>query len=78
VDAQLERGDERSTERVVLGGAPAAALAAASREVDLLVVGCRSSGGMVGHLLRSVPRRLTRVAACPLFVVPAERVGTPA
>jgi nucleotide-binding universal stress UspA family protein len=78
VDAQLERGDERSTERVVLGGAPAAALAAASREVDLLVVGCRSSGGMVGHLLRNVPRRLTRVAACPLFVVPGERVGTPA
>jgi nucleotide-binding universal stress UspA family protein len=77
VGAQLERGELGHAERMVLGGTPATALASASRELDLLVVGCRSCAGIAGRMLRSVPRRLTRSAACPLLVVPEQPVEAP-
>jgi nucleotide-binding universal stress UspA family protein len=48
----------------------AEALAAASADLDLLVVGCRTCSGVLGHPLRSVSRRLMRTAVCPLLVVP--------
>lgn len=71
VDQQLERGQASGTERLVLGGGAAAALAAASLDLDLLVVGCRTCAGVAGHpTAGSVSRRLTRTAACPLVVVP--------
>jgi nucleotide-binding universal stress UspA family protein len=71
VDQQLERGGASGTGRLVLGGDAAAALAAASRDLDLLVVGCRTGVGVAGHpTVGSVSRRLMRTAACPLVVVP--------
>jgi nucleotide-binding universal stress UspA family protein len=48
----------------------AEALAAASADLDLLVVGCRTCSSVLGHPLRSVSRRLMRTAVCPLLVVP--------
>ncbi len=48
----------------------AEALAAASADLDLLVVGCRTCSGVLGRPLRSVSRRLMRTAVCPLLVVP--------
>jgi nucleotide-binding universal stress UspA family protein len=70
VEAQLARAAHAGAAPHLLGGLPAEALAAASRELDLLVVGCRVCAGVVGHPLRSVSRRLIRTAACPLLVVP--------
>ena len=45
-------------------------LAEASHDLDLLVVGCRTCAGVLGHPLHSVSRRLIRQAACPVVVVP--------
>ncbi len=46
-------------------------LAHASKELDLLVVGCREGGGLVGHpTLTSVSRRLLERSDSPLMVVP--------
>jgi nucleotide-binding universal stress UspA family protein len=48
----------------------AEALAVASADLDLLVVGCRTCSGVLGRPLRSVSRRLMHTAVCPLLVVP--------
>jgi nucleotide-binding universal stress UspA family protein len=55
------------------GGAAhvAEALADASHDLDLLVVGCRRCAGVLWRPLRSVSRRLVQTTACPLLVVPA-------
>lgn len=54
----------------VLEGDPAAELAAASADVDLLVVGSRGYGPVRSVLLGSVSRELVRTAACPVVVLP--------
>lgn len=51
-------------------GSPAAELAAASEELDLLVCGSRGRGPAKALLLGSVTERLLRSAACPLLIVP--------
>jgi nucleotide-binding universal stress UspA family protein len=51
-------------------GHPGDALASASCEARLLVVGSRGLGGLKGLLLGSVSQRLMRDAECPLAVVP--------
>jgi nucleotide-binding universal stress UspA family protein len=71
VETQLELAAASGAERLLLEGHPAEALAAASDELDLLVVGCRDRAGLIGHPLRSVSRRLIRTSACPLLVVPS-------
>jgi nucleotide-binding universal stress UspA family protein len=60
-------------DRVELAGDPAAALAAGSADLDLLVVGSRSYGPLGAVLLGAVTRRLAHAAQCPLMVVPRTR-----
>jgi nucleotide-binding universal stress UspA family protein len=67
---QLARAAALGAERLRLEGHAADTLAAVSRDLDLLVVGCRASAGVFGRPLRSVSRRLLQTAACPLLVVP--------
>jgi nucleotide-binding universal stress UspA family protein len=60
-------------ELVELDGDPAIALAAASRDLDLLIVGSRSYGPLGAVLLGAVTRRLVHAAECPVMVVPRTR-----
>ena len=60
-------------ELVELDGDPAIALAGASRDLDLLIVGSRSYGPLGAVLLGAVTRRLVWAAECPLMVVPRTR-----
>jgi nucleotide-binding universal stress UspA family protein len=60
-------------ELVELDGDPAIALAGASRDLDLLVVGSRSYGPLGAVLLGAVTRRLIRAAECPVMAVPRSR-----
>lgn len=70
-DAMLERAGLEDVERLILGGPTVRSLAEASENLDLLVVGCRKTGGVAGHpTLTSVSRRLMATAACPLVIVP--------
>ncbi len=62
-----------AADRVELDGDPALALAAASADLDLLVVGSRSYGPLGAVLLGAVTRRLMRIAECPLLAVPRTR-----
>jgi nucleotide-binding universal stress UspA family protein len=55
----------------VLEGDAATELAAASAELDLLVLGSRGYGSVRSALLGSVSRALVRSAACPVVVVRA-------
>ncbi len=55
----------------VLEGDAATELAAASTELDLLVLGSRGYGSVRSALLGSVSRALVRSAACPVVVLPA-------
>ena len=63
----------RHAEYDELSGDPAAALAAASGDLDLLVAGSRSYGPLGAVLLGAVTRRLVRAAQCPVMVVPRTR-----
>lgn len=63
----------RPAEYTELSGDPAAALAAASGDLDLLVTGSRSYGPLGSVLLGAVTRRLARAAQCPVMVVPRTR-----
>jgi nucleotide-binding universal stress UspA family protein len=69
-EEQLARAAAAGAERLQLEGHAADTLAAASHDLDLLIVGCRASAGVLGRPLRSVSRRLLQTAACPLLVVP--------
>lgn len=64
----LPAGVERHADARV--GDPAAELASASDELDLLVCGSRGRGPLRALLLGSVTERLMRSAACPLLIVP--------
>ena len=54
----------------VLAEDPADALIAASRHVDLLVMGSRARGPKRAVVLGSVSRRVAGGAVCPVLVLP--------
>ena len=58
------------TEVDMLTQDPAEGLVAASRHVDLLVMGSRAHGPKRAVLLGSVSRRVTERASCPVLVIP--------
>lgn len=60
-------------ELVVIDGDPAASLAKASTELDLLICGSRHYGPLGAVMLGSVSRPLLHRAACPLMVIPRGR-----
>ena len=77
VTASLHPDDADRVQRSVVRGYPARALLDAAAEADLLVVGSRGRGGMVGMLLGSVSQHVVTNAHCPVVVV-REEPGTPA
>ena len=62
-------------ERVVVRDRPAHALQERSVGAELLVVGSRGRGGLVGALLGSVSQKLLHHAACPVVIVRPVREG---
>jgi nucleotide-binding universal stress UspA family protein len=56
----------------VVDGAPAAVLVEAARGAELLVVGSRGRGALMGMLLGSVSEHCVRYAPCPVVVVRSE------
>lgn len=71
VDAMLERSGADGIERRRLEGGPAAELTRASTGLDLLMMGCRTSGGLLGHpTVASVSRDLMLNSTAPVLVVP--------
>jgi nucleotide-binding universal stress UspA family protein len=75
--AELAEGVE--TESDVLFQEPVEGLEAASRRVDLLVLGSRAYGPMRAVMLGGVSHRVMREAACPVLVLPrgAESLAEP-
>lgn len=70
----LERALERvpegvAVETAVLRGEPAAAIAEAAADYDLLILGSRGSGPIRGVFLGSVSAPLVRQAPCPVLVL---------
>jgi len=53
----------------VTPGSPATELISAARDADLLVVGCRGSGGFARLMLGSVSSQVTRHARCPVVII---------
>jgi nucleotide-binding universal stress UspA family protein len=60
---------ELKVRTAVVAAPPAAALVEASREADLMVVGSRGHGAVVGALLGSVSTQVVHHSHCPVVVV---------
>jgi nucleotide-binding universal stress UspA family protein len=58
-------------------GHPASVLLDAAKGADLLVVGSRGHGGLVGALLGSVSQHCVAHATCPVVVVPVHQAAPP-
>jgi nucleotide-binding universal stress UspA family protein len=70
-------GEEIDVRQSVLVGHPAAALIDVSRDAQLLVVGSRGHGGVVGALLGSVSQYCAHHAHCPVVIVRADTEPEP-
>ena len=69
VDPALERHPSVAIISKVVNGHPAPTLVDASRSADLLVVGSRGHGELVGALLGSVGEHCVSHADCPVVVL---------
>ena len=76
VTASLHPDEAERVQRSVVQGYPARVLLDAAAEADLLVVGSRGRGGMVGMLLGSVSQHVVTNARCPVVVIRAEPSAT--
>ena len=65
-------GGPVTVEQRVVGGEPAQVLLAAAKGADLLVVGSRGHGAVIGALLGSVSQYCVHHAPCPVVVVRSE------
>jgi nucleotide-binding universal stress UspA family protein len=72
ITASLDPDDADRVQRSVVRGYAARVLLDAAADVDLLVVGSRGRGGMVGMLLGSVSQHVVTNARCPVVVVRGE------
>jgi nucleotide-binding universal stress UspA family protein len=68
--ATAEHDDAIDAEHEIVVDDPSDALLRISPNLDLLVMGSRGYGPMLGVLLGSVSRRITTSADCPVLVVP--------
>jgi nucleotide-binding universal stress UspA family protein len=68
--ATAEHDDAIDAEHEILVDGPSDALLRICANLDLLVMGSRGYGPMLGVLLGSVSRRVTASADCPVLVVP--------
>lgn len=79
VDLLRGRYPGMTVDAAVISGPGADALAEASRDADVLVLGNRGRGGFTGLLLGSVSMRTLTMASCPTMIVrgtPREPVDT--
>jgi nucleotide-binding universal stress UspA family protein len=76
--ATAELGPGIRIEPEVFTDDPANGLLSVSGHLDLLVMGSRGYGPMLGVLLGSVSRRVTAMAGCPVLVVPRASAAVPA
>ena len=72
ITASLHPDEADQVQRSVLRGYPARVLLDAAADADMLVVGSRGRGGMVGMLLGSVSQHVVTHARCPVVIVRAE------
>jgi nucleotide-binding universal stress UspA family protein len=77
ITASLHPDEADRVQRSVVHGYPARVLLDAAADVDLLVVGSRGRGGVVGMLLGSVSQHVVTHARCPVVVV-RDEPGAPA
>ena len=69
VTSQLGDAQPASVKVSAVNGSPAEALIEASRDADLIVVGCRGSGGFARLMMGSVSSQVVHHAHCPVVVV---------
>ncbi|MFF9020527.1 universal stress protein [Streptomyces eurythermus] len=76
--AERARGvaPEVTVTEAVLPGDTVSVLEAESREADLLVLGARGAGGLLGMLLGSTAASVTAHSRCPVMVARGESPGT--
>ncbi len=68
-EATLDHPDV-TYERDVVEGAPGEVLVSMSADADLVVVGSRGHGNLVGMLLGSVSQHVAHRALCPVVIIP--------
>ena len=69
VDAAIEGNDRLEVSSEIVWSSPVAALVDLTKEVQMMVVGCRGQGALARGLLGSVSTALVHHAHCPVAVI---------